>query len=105
MDGQQIRQFLYRFEPVRPEMVDNPDLWTEDDVRLAEEHFAYLERATAAGTLLLAGRCLDGEGPAIVIVEARSEDEARRFMENDPFVSGGFARAYLHPFRAPLVRK
>jgi uncharacterized protein YciI len=97
--------FLYQFDPVRPELVTNPDAWTEEDDRIAEAHFAYLKNATEDGIVLLAGRSLDGVGPAIVIIEAKSEDEARRFMENDPFVAGGLMRARLHPFRPALVRK
>jgi uncharacterized protein YciI len=96
---------LYQFDPIRPELVTNPEAWTEEDDRIAEAHFAYLKKATEAGIVLLAGRSLDGVGPAIVILEAGSEDEARRFMESDPFVSGGLMRARLHPFRAALVRK
>ena len=97
-------QFIYVFEPVRPELVTNPDAWTEEDIRIASEHFAYLQKATRDSVVLLAGRSLDGEGPAVVIFEADSEDQARSFMEADPFVAGGLMRASLHPFRAALVR-
>jgi uncharacterized protein YciI len=96
--------FIYVFDPVRPEMVTDPDAWTEEDNRIAEEHFAYLQNATAEGTVILAGRSLDGRGPAIVIFEATSEKEARQFMESDPFVAYGLMRANLHPFRAALVQ-
>ena len=41
---------------------------------------------------------------ALVIIEADSEEEARTFMENDPFVANGLMRARLHPYRAALVR-
>lgn len=98
-------QFIYVFNPVRREMLTDPDAWSENDIRIAEAHFQYLEKATEAGTVLLAGRSLDGDGPALVILEAASETEARRFMEQDPFVAGGLMRATLHPFRAALVRK
>lgn len=104
MSDGQLQQFVYVFDPVRPEMVTNPDAWSEDDRRTGQAHFAYLSLATADGTVLLAGRSLDGAGPAVVILEAASEEEARRFMENDPFVSSGLMRASLHPFRAALVR-
>ena len=40
-----------------------------------------------------------------MILEADSEEEARRFMENDPFVANGLMRARLHPYRAALVRR
>lgn len=97
-------QFIYVFEPVRPELVTDPDAWTEEDIRIGNEHFAYLQKATREGIVILAGRSLDGVGPAVVIFEADSEDRARSFMEADPFVAGGLMRARLHPFRAALVR-
>jgi uncharacterized protein YciI len=85
-------------------MVTDPDAWTPEDIRVAEDHFAYLKQATEEGTVILAGRSLDGQGPAVVIFEAESEEQARHFMESDPFVAGGLMRASLHPFRAALVR-
>ncbi|MFC1923338.1 YciI family protein [Chloroflexota bacterium] len=97
-------QFIYHFDPVRPELVTDPDAWTEEDLRVGEAHFAYLKAATEDGIVLLAGRSLDGVGPAIVILEAETEGAAQKFMENDPFVARGLMRANLHPFRAALVR-
>ncbi len=99
------KHFIYVFDPVRPEMVTDPGGWTEEDVRVAEAHFAYLQRATHEGTVILAGRSLDGEGPAIVILDVASEEKARHFMEDDPFVANGLMRASLHPFRAALIRQ
>ena len=102
--AQRAQQYLYRFEAVRPELVTDPDAWTEEDLRVFAEHYDYLRQATEAGVVLLAGRSLDDRGPAIVVLEAASDEEARRFMERDPFVSSGLMRASLHPFRAALVR-
>ena len=99
------QQFIYLFEAVRPELVTNPDAWTERDNQIAEEHFAYLQQAAEEGTVLLAGRSQDGVGPALVIIQLDSEEEARRLMENDPFVANGLMRARLHPYRAALVRR
>jgi uncharacterized protein YciI len=98
-------QFIYLFEAVRPELVTDPDAWTEREIQIAEEHFAYLQRATQAGIVLLAGRSQDGVGPALVILEANSKEDARRFMESDPFVANGLMRARLHPYKAALVRR
>lgn len=98
-------QFLYHFDPVRPELATDPNAWTEAELRTAEAHFAYLKAATAAGRVLLAGRCQDGIGPAIVVFEVDSEAEARAFMAADPFVRDGLMRASLHPYRAALVRQ
>jgi uncharacterized protein YciI len=105
MPESEKQHFIYVFDPIRPEMVTDPDAWTEEDTRIGKEHFAYLKKATEEGTVILAGRSLDGVGPAVVIFEATSEEEARQFMENDPFVAGGLMRANLHPFRAALVRR
>jgi uncharacterized protein YciI len=104
VSGKEKQQFIYVFDPVRPELVTDPDAWTGEDTRIADDHFAYLKRATEEGIVILAGRSLDGLGPAVVILEASSETEARQFMENDPFLAGGLMRASLHPFRAALVR-
>ena len=98
------QQFIYLFEAVRPDLITDPGAWTERDLQIAEEHFAYLKQATDEGIVLLAGRSQDGVGPALVIIEANSEEDARRFMENDPFVANGLMRARLHPYRAALVR-
>lgn len=98
--------YLYQFLPKdRPELMTDPDAWTEEDSNIADAHFAYLKQATADRIVILAGRSQDGVGPAIVIFEAQSEVEAREFMENDPFVRQGLFNASLHPFRAALVRE
>jgi uncharacterized protein YciI len=104
MPEDEILQFIYQFDPVRPELVSDPEAWTEEDFQICQAHFAYLMKARETGILLLAGRSQDGIGPAIVIFEAESSAAAREFMENDPFIAGGLMRGSLHPFRAALVR-
>jgi uncharacterized protein YciI len=105
MASEEKSQFIYVFEAIRPELVTDPDSWTEEETQIAENHVAYLKKATDEGVVLLAGRSLDGKGPALVVLDAASEEEARRFMENDPFVANGLFRAHLHPYRAAMVRK
>jgi hypothetical protein len=34
------QQFIYVFNPVRPEMITDPDAWTEEDTHIAHDHFA-----------------------------------------------------------------
>lgn len=104
MAEKSTQQFLYPFDPVRIELVSNPNAWTEKDARIGEAHFAFLKKATREGIVLLAGRSQDGVGPVIVIFEAESEEAARDFLENDLFISGGLMRTSFHPFRAALVR-
>jgi len=98
-------QFLYVFTPgARPELASEPGAWTDADRSISDQHFAYLEQGAADGIVLLAGRSQDWRGPAIVILEADSEEQAQTFMDEDPFVSSGLFGADLHPFRIALGR-
>lgn len=98
-------QYLYMFGPgPRPELATDPESWTDGDRSIGSRHFAYLSEATKKGTVLLAGRCPDGVGPAVVIFDAASLDDAQRFMKNDPFISSGLFGASLHEFNASLIR-
>jgi uncharacterized protein YciI len=97
-------EFIYVFLPGdRPELATDLSAWTAADERVSDEHYERLRVAADAGRIILAGRSQDGIGPALVIFRAESEDDARRFMEEDPFVAEGLFRASLHPFRAALV--
>jgi uncharacterized protein YciI len=99
-------QYLYQLLPgARPELASDPSAWTPQDTAIATAHIDYLEQGSAAGTVIMAGRCQDGVGPAIVVIEVEDEAAARRFMENDPFVAGGLFSASLHPYRVAISRK
>jgi len=105
MTGEGVLQFLYVFQPgERPELATNLTAWTEEDEQIGAEHFAYLAAGVADGKVVMAGRSQDGLGPAIVILEVDSEEEALRFMEADPFLTSGLFGASLHPFRTALQR-
>jgi uncharacterized protein YciI len=93
--------FVYVLRLIRPEALRG---MTAEEEAIVDEHFGYLKRGLAEGRLGFAGRCLDGEF-GIVLFRARSEDEAKRFMENDPAVKKGVMRAELHSFRVALVEK
>ena len=105
MSKEEKQQYLYQFEAIRPELITNPEAWTEEDLKIVKAHFKYLQQATDDGIVILAGRSTDGRGPAIVILDLMSEESAREFMGKDPFVKYGLMKASLHPFRAALVRK
>jgi uncharacterized protein YciI len=94
--------FLYRIQPVRPEMLTHGATSAEDAAIAG--HFAYLEGLTEKGTVLLAGRTLNTDPSAfgIVILRAVSEETARQIMLEDPAVSRGVMSAKLFPFRIAL---
>ncbi len=107
MAGAEKLQFICVMHAVDPAKAASREDWTDYDNETFRLHWDRLARARGDGTLLVAGRAqdADGAGPAIVIFEVASEEEARRFMESEPFVTRGFATATLHPFRVALSRK
>jgi uncharacterized protein YciI len=98
------QQFIYTLEAVEPEKAGNPATWTEYDHETYRLHLEHLEREARGRRIVLVGRAQDGVGPAIAIIECVDETEAHALMESDPFVSRGFARARLHPFRVAFSR-
>lgn len=99
------KQWMYVFGPGdRPELRTDPSSWTDADNAVGFAHFDRLKQNAADGKVILAGLSLEPNGPAIVVFEAPSEEEAREFMTSDPFVSEGLFTATLYPFVASLVR-
>jgi uncharacterized protein YciI len=99
-------QYIYLLKPTDPAKAASRDGWTAEDHETFDLHWANLRRASEDGRLVLAGRAQDpdGAGPAIVIFEADSDEEARHFLESEPFIQRGFATATLHPFAVALSR-
>jgi uncharacterized protein YciI len=77
---------------------------TDQEERVWDEHFERLKRLLAEGTLVLAGPTLGRINTGLVIFEAPDEEAARRLMEADPTIAGGFAQGELRPFRVSLLR-
>ena len=58
-------------------------------------HFERLQRLLAEGTLVLAGPTLGTDNTGVTVFEAPDEAAARKIMNEDPVISGGFARGEL----------
>jgi uncharacterized protein YciI len=99
-------QYIYVMHALDPAKAASRDSWTKEDQETFNLHWTRLERARDEGRLILAGRSQDGDGrgPAIVIFEAESDDDAQRFFEEEPFFVQGFAQGTLHPFRVAVSR-
>ncbi len=95
-----MKEYIYLIHPLRHEFFKNP---TQLESQVMEAHYAYLERATSLGTVLLAGPCLD-ETFGVVVLRADDDDEAREFMLNDPSVSSNVMMAELHPMKISLMK-
>lgn len=59
---------------------------------MLQEHGDWLEARFAEGRVVFAGRCYDGPF-GLVVLDAGSEEEARRLMELDPSLRAGVQRA------------
>ena len=77
---------------------------TEEEVEVWGVHFERFKRLLDEGVIILVGPTLGPVNTGIAILEAPDEDAARKLMEEDPVVAGGYARGELRPFRVSLLR-
>jgi uncharacterized protein YciI len=77
---------------------------TDEEQAVWSVHFDRFQRLLAAGTIVLVGPTLGEVNTGIAILEAPDEAAARRIMDEDPVIAGGFARGELRPFRISLMR-
>ena len=100
-----MKQFLYVLQLVP--RLHAESAWTDADNKAVDDHFARLQQATQAGTVILAGRTAEplDKTFGLVVFEAKDEAEARRFMDSDPAVVAGVMTATLHPYSVALLRK
>lgn len=80
--------------------------WTDADRQVVGAHFQHLKAATAAGTVLLAGRTDEALSDTfgLVVFEAADAAAAEVFMKADPAVVARVMTAELHPFSLALMR-
>lgn len=96
-----MAEFIYLIHPLRHEFFEEP---TREEEAAMDEHYEYLKKAAAEGTVMLAGPCLD-ETFGVVVMRADSETAARAFMLNDPAVKCNVMMAELHPMKISLINR
>jgi uncharacterized protein YciI len=94
-------EWIYFLHPPRDDFADT---MTEEERRVWGEHAAYLQHLLDDGTLVMAGPTLGSINTGIAVFEAADEHVARRIMEQDPVVAGGYAAGELREFRASFLR-
>jgi uncharacterized protein YciI len=78
---------------------------TPRESALVDEHFAYWKSEFAKGTLLFGGPVLDPKGVfGVLVIEAATEEEARRIASSDPSVKGGVNRIEVAPMRVAFLK-
>jgi uncharacterized protein YciI len=96
-----MSEWIYFIHPPREDFAAT---MTDEEQRVWGVHFERLKRLLDEGTLVMAGPTLGPVNTGIAIVEAPDEAAARRIMEEDPVIAGGYARGELRPFRVSLLR-
>lgn len=95
--------WLCLIRPTRLEMLTEG--MTAAEGKHMADHFARLQAATEAGTVVLAGPSLltDSRNVGVIVFRAEDEAAAREFVAGDPAVANGVMTAELHPFRVSLL--
>ena len=91
--------YIYIIHPYRHRFFDDP---TPEEQTVMDEHFNYLKKAAAAGTVILAGPCTD-DTFGLCVFRAANDDAANAFMFNDPSVKQNVMAAELHPIRVSVT--
>ena len=98
---QPMSEWIYFIHPPREDFAAT---MTDEERAVWGIHFERFERLLAEGTIILVGPTLGETNTGIAIFEAPDEAAARRIMDEDPVLAGGFARGELRPFRVSLLR-
>lgn len=96
-----MAEWIYFIHPPREDFAAT---MTEAEKTAWAEHFERFKRLLAEGQIILVGPTLGSINTGIAIFEAPDEASARRLMDEDPAIAGGFARGELRPFRVSLLR-
>jgi uncharacterized protein YciI len=77
---------------------------TDEEQAVWAVHFERFKRLLREGVIILVGPTLGQVNTGICVFEAPDEAAARRIMEEDPVIKGGYARGELRPYRVSLLR-
>lgn len=96
-----MAEWIYFIHPPRENFAAT---MTDEEREVWGVHFERFERMLLEGSLVLVGPTLGEINTGIAIFDAPDEDAARKIMDEDPTIAGGFARGELRPFRLSLLR-
>ena len=77
---------------------------TEEEQQVWSVHFERFQRLLDEGVIVLVGPTLGPINTGIAVFEAEDQEAARKIMEEDPVIAGGYACGELRPFRVALLR-
>jgi len=96
-----MAEWIYFIHPPRENFAAT---MTAEESAVWRIHFERFERLLHDGVIVLVGPTLGDMNTGIAVFEAPDEAAARRIMDEDPVIAGGYARGELRPFRVSLLR-
>jgi uncharacterized protein len=98
------KYFLLKLIAPRPSFATD---MTDAELRVMQEHGAYLKGYVDKGTVIVMGPVLDPKGSwGMAVFEAGSEEEVRSIMAKDPTILSGLGFGYeIFPMLRAMVRK
>jgi len=96
-----VAEWIYFIHPPRTNFAET---MTEEEPAVWDKHFERYLRLLDEGTLILAGPTLGPINTGLFIFEAKDEEAARKIMEDDPVIAGGYAKGELRPFRVSIMQ-
>ncbi len=96
-----MAEWIYFIHPPRDNFAAT---MTDEEKAVWSVHFDRFQRMLLDGSLILVGPTLGDTNTGISIFDAPDEAAARKIMDEDPVIAGGFARGELRPFRVSLLR-
>ena len=96
-----MAEWIYFIHPPRENFAAT---MTDEEEEVWSVHFERFQRLLAEGVIVLVGPTLGEKNTGIAVFEAPDEDAARRLMNEDPVIAGGYAEGELRPFRISLLR-
>jgi len=83
MNSKQLKHYIYVLKLSDPRLKEESN-WTEEQNKIIEDHFIYLEKLKSNNILVMAGRTVEKETFGIVIYKAMTRIEALKIMNGDP---------------------
>ena len=97
MNDKELKHFIYILK-LSDQKLHEDSNWTDEQNKIAGEHFLYLKNLLSDNVMILAGRTIEEDTFGIVVFKAETRDDALQIMNNDPAVKNKLMTAELHEF-------
>lgn len=94
-------EWIYFLHPPRENFAAT---MTDEENEAWGRHFERLKQLLDDGVLIMAGPTLGTINTGVSVFEAPDQAAARKIVDDDPAIIGGFARGELRPYRVSLLR-